>query len=78
MWDENGLSSLCRLITDALMLQNSATYETDNVYMSRRRNSAMVKLNFPVTVAERSKTWTVFARADTGTVGSNTTQGMDV
>jgi hypothetical protein len=32
----------------------------------------------PVTVAERSKAWTVSARADTGTVSSNPTQGMDV
>jgi hypothetical protein len=34
--------------------------------------------NVPVTVAERSKAWTVFARADAGTVGSNPPQGMDV
>jgi hypothetical protein len=34
--------------------------------------------SLPVTVAERSKAWTVFARADTGTVGSDPTQGMDV
>jgi hypothetical protein len=32
----------------------------------------------PVTVAERSKAWTVFSRSDAGIVGSNTTQGMDV
>jgi hypothetical protein len=32
----------------------------------------------PITVAERSKAWTVFVRADAGTMGSNTTQGMDV
>jgi hypothetical protein len=36
----------------------------------------MVKL--PITVAKRSKAWTVFDRADSGTVGSNHTQGMDV
>jgi hypothetical protein len=29
-------------------------------------------------VAGRSKALTVFARADAGTVGSNSTQGMDV
>jgi hypothetical protein len=29
-------------------------------------------------VAARSKAWTVFARSDTGIVGSNPTQGMDV
>jgi hypothetical protein len=32
----------------------------------------------PVTVAERSKACTVFARSEDGTVGSNPTQGMDV
>jgi hypothetical protein len=31
-----------------------------------------------VTVAARSKAWTVFARSDAGIVGSNLTQGMDV
>jgi hypothetical protein len=31
-----------------------------------------------VTVAERSKACTVFARSEAGTVGSNTTEGMDV
>jgi hypothetical protein len=32
----------------------------------------------PVTVAERSKAWTVFARSEAGIVGSNPTQDMDV
>jgi hypothetical protein len=32
----------------------------------------------PITVAARSKTWTVFARSKAGIVGSNPTQGMDV
>jgi hypothetical protein len=32
----------------------------------------------PVTVAERSKHGTVFARSEAGIVGSNLTQGMDV
>jgi hypothetical protein len=32
----------------------------------------------PVTIAERSKAWTVFARADAGTMVSNPNQGMDV
>jgi hypothetical protein len=31
-----------------------------------------------VTVAERSKAWTVFTRSGAGIVGSNPTQGMDV
>jgi hypothetical protein len=32
----------------------------------------------PVTVAERSKAWTVFACSKTGIVGSNPAQGVDV
>jgi hypothetical protein len=32
----------------------------------------------PITVAVRSKAWTVFACLNTGIVGSNPTQGMDV
>jgi hypothetical protein len=32
----------------------------------------------PNAVAERSKTWTVFARLNTGMLGSNPTWGMDV
>jgi hypothetical protein len=36
------------------------------------------KTSRPVTVAERSKEHTVFARTETGIMGSNPTQGMDV
>jgi hypothetical protein len=32
----------------------------------------------PIAVAARSKAWTVFARSNTGILGSNPTQGMDV
>jgi hypothetical protein len=32
----------------------------------------------PITVATRTKAWTVFARSNIGVVGSNSTQGMDV
>jgi hypothetical protein len=32
----------------------------------------------PVTVAERNKAWTVFARSDTVIVGLNPASGMDV
>jgi hypothetical protein len=32
----------------------------------------------PITVAERSKAWSVFARSDAGIVGSDPTRGMDV
>jgi hypothetical protein len=34
--------------------------------------------SWPITVAARSKAWTVFARSNTGVVSSNPTQGMDV
>jgi hypothetical protein len=34
--------------------------------------------NWPITVAARSEAWTIFARSNTGIVGSNPTQGMDV
>jgi hypothetical protein len=32
----------------------------------------------PVTVAVRSKAWTVFARSNTGIVGSNPNRGVDI
>jgi hypothetical protein len=35
-------------------------------------------LSVPLTVAAKSKAWTVFAHLNTGIVGSNPTQGMDV
>jgi hypothetical protein len=35
-------------------------------------------LSLPITVAARSKTWTIFARSNACIVGSNPTQGMDV
>jgi hypothetical protein len=37
-----------------------------------------VHSSLPITVAARSKAWTVFARSDAGIVGSNLTQGMVV
>jgi hypothetical protein len=35
-------------------------------------------MTLPVTVVERSKACTVFARSEAGIAGSNPTQGMDV
>jgi hypothetical protein len=35
-------------------------------------------IKLPITVAARSKTWTVFARSNAGIVGSNPTQDMNV
>jgi hypothetical protein len=37
----------------------------------------VIIVTLPVTVAERSKTWTLFARSETGIVGSNPTQDME-
>jgi hypothetical protein len=37
-----------------------------------------VIISWLITVAARSKAWTVFARSEAGIVGSNPTQGMDV
>jgi hypothetical protein len=45
------------------------------MYINQYRISNTIE---PVTVAERSKACTVFARSETGIVGSNSTQGMDV
>jgi hypothetical protein len=41
-------------------------------------NYNTLKITVPVTVAERSKACTVFARSEPGIVGWNSTQGMDV
>jgi hypothetical protein len=45
-------------------------------------NAFIIFISFPflipVTVAERSKAYTVFARLEDGILGSNPTQGMDV
>jgi hypothetical protein len=57
-----------------------------NSYIDRFLTQAWFTLFFlkvefigePITVAVRSKAWTVFARSNTGIVGSNPTQGMDV
>jgi hypothetical protein len=47
--------------------------------ITRRYHFVLVYWNMgPVTVAERSEACTVFARLETGIVGSNLTQGMNV
>jgi hypothetical protein len=40
--------------------------------------SAKFSKALPITVAARSKAWTVFVRSKTGIVGSTSTQDMDV
>jgi hypothetical protein len=52
-----------------------------NVKTFARRGVCIIQLHCevtPITVAARSKAWTVFARSNTGIVGSNPTRGMDV
>jgi hypothetical protein len=38
----------------------------------------LVNVSMPLTVAERFKAWTVFARSEAGIVDLNPTQGVDV
>jgi hypothetical protein len=45
-------------------------------YAARRFMRVVCRL--AITVAARSKAWTVFARSDTGVMGSNPTRGMDI
>jgi hypothetical protein len=45
---------------------------------SSRKNIRLAAQIRPITVAARSKIWTVFARSNAGIVGSNPTQAMDV
>jgi hypothetical protein len=53
--------------------------KTDANYKLRQKiNLRRLKWSLPVTVAERSNAWTVFARSDAVIVGSNPTRGMDV
>jgi hypothetical protein len=60
----------------------SIPYWTTNVFSSTVTNLVLIyewlRTNEPVTVAERSKACTVFARSEAGVVGSYLTQVMDV
>jgi hypothetical protein len=49
----------------------------DKVICMRLEVFTMIKMLRPITVAARSKAWTVFARSNAGIMGSNPTQGMD-
>jgi hypothetical protein len=53
--------------------------ESSNIHRPLKVKNILTKeLQSPVTVAERSKAYTVFARSEAGIVGSNPTQCMDV
>jgi hypothetical protein len=57
-------------------------YREDFLDLSSGRRTCWVLwyyiFNFPITVAARSKAWTVFARSNNGIMGLNPTRGMDV
>jgi hypothetical protein len=46
--------------------------------LQNKKNFALYIRTRPITAAARFKTWTVFARSNTGIVGSNPTRGIDV
>jgi hypothetical protein len=72
--------------TAELLLQNFNKRHQDLQFsISEENNNQIEYLNFilakkyePITVAARSKAWNVFPRSNTGIVGSNPTQVMDV
>jgi hypothetical protein len=61
-------------------------YETNYNFSVKTVKKCMFYKNFvtynyeplPITITERSKAWTVFARSNAGVVGSNPTQSMEV
>jgi hypothetical protein len=72
------------------MLHNSAFQRTNRGSVLRRKMKRIRELIqpelansisyvlWPISVVERSKAWTVFARSNTGILGSNPTRGMNV
>jgi hypothetical protein len=48
------------------------------LFIFSRKNFVFNAFSSPITVAARSKAWTVFARSNTEIVVSNPTRGMDV
>jgi hypothetical protein len=57
--------------SDALLLKQISSVITAKLFYG---STAVM----PISVATRSKAWTVFARSNTGIVGSNLTRGMNV
>jgi hypothetical protein len=51
---------------------------TNNQQINGLKLNSNITVIWPVTLAERSKACTVFARLEAGIVSSNPTQGMDV
>jgi hypothetical protein len=72
-WDTETL--VWTLVFTLMYLQSLDTVCPDTVCLVWKRPKHALP---PVTVAALSKTWTVFAHSDSGIVGSNSIQGMDV
>jgi hypothetical protein len=82
-WDSNvDLYIIIRKLMDSVHLQTVYhTYDDKWVYLLRTSVpdfSCRIRIVQPITVAALSKAWTVFARSNTGIVGSNPTRGIDV
>jgi hypothetical protein len=58
--------------------QTTQTFRVSGHFISCFWNIDPLKDVVPVTVDERSKAWTVFARSEAGIVSSNPTQGINV
>jgi hypothetical protein len=61
------------ILTGAKYVSNGKHREKLNSYFYAQYTFSVL-----ITVAKRSKAWTVFSRADAGIMGSNPTQRMDV
>jgi hypothetical protein len=79
-WDACNVSFLIMLYTfqSYVMCQESTVKVRPIGKFNLSSNLFIQWVHWPVTVASRSKTWTVFARSKSGIVGSNPTLGMDV
>jgi hypothetical protein len=65
------------------VMWNFTIYTVQRLHWLKRETQAKMRVGKkdmyrPITVAARSKAWTVYARSNAGIVGSNPTRGMDV
>jgi hypothetical protein len=65
------------LLNHTLFRWHAHYVETD-MYFLNCKFEVFSAVNRPITVAERSEAWTVFARSNTAILSSNPTRGMDV
>jgi hypothetical protein len=76
-----GNSKIQRNIDNSIKLKYSLVQNVESFILLNHKISNLwvaLIIHEPVTVAERSRACTVFARLETGIMGSNPTQGMDV